>query len=411
MENDLINNHEQLSLFSKEVEFYEQHILTKTEPREEGGVTSEFKVGYQKELATLACVLMLFPDEHIRSVSVELHEDYVIEYEDNHLEFRQVKHKDEGESATFGTLAGALHNLFLQYITFPQIQNLFTLECNQKAHSTSKGNLFELKTILIKKRKTGLDPADEDRFLLLKHAISELSAFSGENFINVDNFIERLNIRTNQEDVNAIKEIIKSKLILFFTQRFRTTSVDIKMVNSIYDCIYLLVDKAGRERDDRSKRIIYKKMVEEIIPIAPNLAELTDPITADYEYHLLTDIDPGHTVLEHKCNEAELKDVVDILIDAKIEARNRNDHYRVNTPALNYINRLRKTIYRADKDEKFRSKTDGQNHNHSLLYLRMMEKLNSLARDEKNNDVGVRVDFEYLRGLYAQLVSECPITP
>lgn len=152
-------------------------------------------------------------------------------------------------------------------------------------------------------------------------------------------------------------------------------------------------------------------MVEDIIPIAPNLAELSDPITLDNEYQLLTDIDPGHTVLEHKCNEAELKDIIDILIDAKVEARNRNDHYRGNTPALNYIDRLRRTINRADKDEKFRCKTEGQNHTHSMLYLRMMERINLIAGDEKHNDIYVRVDFEYLRGLYAQLVSECPITP
>ena len=44
---------------------------------------------------------MLPPENKYKAVAVELHEDYVIEYEDGILDFRHVKHKDEGEEQLF----------------------------------------------------------------------------------------------------------------------------------------------------------------------------------------------------------------------------------------------------------------------------------------------------------------------
>lgn len=388
------------------------HILAKAEPREEGGVTAAFKIGYQNELATLACVLMLFPGSGIKSVAVELHEDYVIEHENGTLDFRQVKHKDEGQVISVGTMSKALKNLYFQYKEFSDSNCKFTLECNLGASSgRNDDNLLELKKLLSKERDKGLDSADENRLTLLTNNIAQSADFKGENPASVGEFVRRLNISTNLGDVAHIKNQCKNEIEKYLCARQGATTLDLKVRDKFYDEIYLLVERATREREHREKRVIYRDMLEKIVPGSSNLAELSTPIPPDQEYFILDDVDPAHTILEYKCNNANLSDAIEDLVEAKTSARIRSDHYRANTVALNYINYLRKSIKQIDTEEKINAKQHQNDQKSFRAYVAIMRRLEDFSQREKHNDVSVRVDPLYLKGLYAQLVSECPIKP
>jgi hypothetical protein len=404
--------YEQLALIKEELSISE-HPLLQVEPREEGGVTAQFKFGYQLELATYACIQMLFPESGIVSVAVELHEDYVVEFDDGHFDFRQVKHKDEGQVADLGTLAEPIHNLYEHFKKYPQAGNVFTIQCNRGAHSSKRprqGGLLELKDLLVKKRRFALDPKDEDRLMLLKSALCQLLVFRNEDPESVNQFVEQLGIRTDEDSEEAFKNKSWQALIEMYRRRYRTTNVDIKVIEDLYRNIRSLVDQASRARDDREKRIIRREAVEALVHPMPNLAELVDPIPIEKERRILDDPDPNHTILEGKCHVAGLDDIVDNLKGSKVDARLRNDHYREDNCALNYIDRIRAGIKRNFDDTDFRCRAYKKDHDRSVVYSETMDALRQYARDEANNGL-VRVDFEYFRGLYAQLVSECPIYP